>query len=216
MIKASSMMQIYHETADRINLDSRNRARIVDKADMLIIRLLMGKEVDARVTSMEQAAGEAMQSMIDAFPVELGLLENPWSSFLVGDQPSSSTNAPTMQASGSSLVEYNIDGSNALRLSLAHHGYEVNKVVFIKEEPHRLYKIIDLQESVKIRELSPITGDYLNKQVLVIDPQKFMMQYILKSVDVELTTDFPGNTIFGTQVLRSSVAVAHCTLFCNR
>ena len=114
MIKANSMMQLYHETAERIDLDSRNRAKIVDKTDMLIIRLLLAKEVDARLKSMEQAAGEAMQSMLDAFPAELALLENPWSTFLVGDQPLSSSNVPTMQASGSSLVEYNIDGSNAL------------------------------------------------------------------------------------------------------
>ena len=83
MIKANSLMREYHEAADRVDLDSRSRAVIVDKADLQIIRLLLGKDVDT-VKSMEQAAGEAMQSMIDQFP-ELALLENPWASFLVAN-----------------------------------------------------------------------------------------------------------------------------------
>ena len=66
MIDANIMMQTYHEAADRVGLDSRRRCEIVDKADLLIVRLLLGK-AETVVNSMEQAAGEAMKSIIDLF-----------------------------------------------------------------------------------------------------------------------------------------------------
>ena len=67
MIKANSMMKEYHEIADRLDLDSHDRAVMIDRTDVLMVRLLFGKDVPDHLKTMEQVAGEAVKAMIDKF-----------------------------------------------------------------------------------------------------------------------------------------------------
>ena len=45
MIKANKMMHTYHETADKVGLNGTDHARIVDRADVLMVRLLLDQPV---------------------------------------------------------------------------------------------------------------------------------------------------------------------------
>ena len=209
MIKANRMMEQLHEAADRVDIDSTMRAMIVDKADIAIVRLLLGKDVkDCK--SMEQAAGQGMKSLIETFP-ELGLLDNPWASFLTDTQPAPER---TEMACGSGLVQYGAAGSNAYRLSCAQSGYSIGALVEAKAAPDTIFKIIDMQEAVRLREISSITGNFVDKKVLVIEYEKFLDRYSMKN-KIELMAAWPGNTIVGSSKLRSSLMVAHCMIFIN-
>ena len=211
MIKANTMMKEYHEAADMLDLGSHDRAVIIDKADILIVRLLLGKEVPEQVKSMEQVAGETIKSMIDKFPEELALLKNPWEEF-VGSGGQSSSSQHSVVASG--LIEYGSEGqaTNAYRLTCAKMGFEIGNTVVIKDEPDRLFKIIALDQTAKLRELNSVTGQFKDKKLLVIDYPLFLNKYVKKH-EIELLKDWPSNMIIGSEPLRSSVAAAHCMLF---
>ena len=71
MIKANQLMKEYHETADGVGIHGRDRIRIVDQTDLLIVRLLLELECPHDMKSMEQVAGEAMQSMNDKSPEDV-------------------------------------------------------------------------------------------------------------------------------------------------
>ena len=75
MALANDMMQLYHETSDTLPFDPMERATIIDKADILMAKFLLKKDVPPEYKSMEQVAGEAMEDMKKRFPGELGLLE---------------------------------------------------------------------------------------------------------------------------------------------
>ena len=214
MIDANIMMQTYHETADRVGLDSRTRAEIVDRADLLIARLLLGK-VETVVKSMEQAAGEAMKSIIGLFPDELGLLENPWASFVADAQTAaSSTGAKAKESDASGLVEYTAEGTtNADRLMAAKMGYKVGCLVAHKDKDDRLFKIISLNDKgTSMRMIDTITGEFADKTVLTVDYRAFLMNYSMRK-DIELLENYPDKTIFGSNEFGSSVAMANCILF---
>ena len=67
-------------------------------------------------------------------------------------------------------------------------------------------------KAAKLRELSPITGAYKDKQVLVVAYEKFLDQYSF-STEVETLAGFPENTIIGSKQLRTSFTIANCMLF---
>ena len=209
MINANNLMKQYHEIADRVNIDTRTRVKIIDKADILITQLILGKDV-ARVKTVEQVAGEAMQSMIATFP-ELALVENPWESNLVVDNVDSKTAAGP---SSSGLVEHGTAGSNAPRLACAHAGITVGQTVAILDHPDQWFKIIDMQEEVRLRQVSSVTGQFVDKKVIVVDYGSLTARYKVMQ-QVQVLKGYPGNTIIGSSQLRSSVLKSHCLIFLN-
>ena len=74
IINANKLMKEYHEFADRRGIDGRDRIRIVDGADLLIIKLLFELECPHGMKTMEQVAVEAMLSMSDQPPEDASLV----------------------------------------------------------------------------------------------------------------------------------------------
>ena len=77
MIDANAMMQQYHQIADNLRLGSHDRAKIVDRADILMVKVVFKKDVPDKVKSIEQVAGEAFKAMIDNYHDQLSLLKKP-------------------------------------------------------------------------------------------------------------------------------------------
>ena len=176
MIKASALMKAYNQIADKLDLDSRDPALIVDKADLMIVRVLFGKDTVAgqgheKVESMEQVAALAFKSLADKFPDDLALVKNPWEEFLPGGDHQSNTQVQSSIV-GSGLIEYGPDGeaANAYRLTCAKMGFQIGLSVFVKKEPGKLFKIVDLaNDVVRLRELDTTTGAFKEKKIVVVE-----------------------------------------------
>jgi len=198
MIKVNGMMEAYHEVADMCDLDRIDRATIVDKADILMIRLMFDKDVPDNVTKPEQIAGETIQAIINKFPEQLALLKNQWAEFIGGGIQSDNKSASEQKSVvATGLIEYGSGGSatNAYRMTCAKMGFSVGLSVFMPKQPGRLFKIIDLDETqVRLRELDPTNGSFKGKQLSVIEYPHFLDRYSIKK-EVELLKGWPANNI---------------------
>ena len=220
MIDANAMMKAYHEIVDNLDLGSHDRALIVDRADILMVKLIFNKDVPQKIKSIQQVAGEACKSMIDKHPDQLSLLQNPWEEFVGGDPqpgPSAGSSASQPSVAGSGLIEYSTDGaaSNAYRMTVVEQGFKIGSTVHHTVNSTRLYKIIDMGDaSVKLREVDTSTGQFVDKQLTVIEYGKFLNRYAMKK-EIEMLEKWPFCTIVGSETFRSSVVAAHCMIFLN-
>ena len=114
MVKANSMMEEYHEIADGLDWTPESRASVIDRADILMCKLLLGKDVDPIYKSFEVIAAETIQSMIDSFP-QLKLTLNPYQATLDGLDDKADKPAEQAKTKSTGLIEYSNSG-----LSLIH------------------------------------------------------------------------------------------------